>query len=103
MPLLEAIDRFATARPGGLSSSIAICLDPRADVPLRARLLDLPLLVEVVLIVGPEGGLSESELAFCDSKGVHRASIGSLILRTETVCAAVLGALLVLGAPSPGG
>jgi 16S rRNA (uracil1498-N3)-methyltransferase len=93
LPFGEALDRF-----GKPPSGVAIALDPRAEESLRDRLLNLPCAAEVVLIVGPEGGLSDAELALCDAAGVHRVSLGPLVLRTETVCAAVLGALLVLGA-----
>jgi 16S rRNA (uracil1498-N3)-methyltransferase len=92
LPFSEALDRFSKPPVG-----VALALDPRAEEPLRDRLLGLPREAEVVLIVGPEGGLSDAELALCDAAGVHRVSLGPLVLRTETVCAAVLGALLVLG------
>jgi 16S rRNA (uracil1498-N3)-methyltransferase len=53
----------------------------------------------VVFVVGPEGGLTEGELELCERAGLDRVSLGPFTLRTETVCAAVLGALLVLAAP----
>ena len=51
----------------------------------------------VAFAVGPEGGLLEEELAAADRAGFGRVTLGSLVLRTETVCAAVLGALLAIG------
>ncbi len=47
-------------------------------------------------MVGPEGGLTPSELDAAEAAGFARVTLGPLVLRTETVCAAVLGALLVL-------
>ena len=44
---------------------------------------------------GPEGGLDESEIAIAEQHGWSIASLGPLALRTETVAAAVLGAVRV--------
>jgi 16S rRNA (uracil1498-N3)-methyltransferase len=41
---------------------------------------------------GPEGGLAESEVVLAREAGFAVVSLGELILRTETVVAAVLGA-----------
>ena len=46
------------------------------------------------VVVGPEGGLSQAELAVCDDAGGHRVGLGDLILRTET--AAPVAAALTL-------
>lgn len=48
----------------------------------------------VHLLVGPEGGFSDSEIAEAQECGVRMASLGPSVLRTET--AAVVGAALVL-------
>ena len=37
----------------------------------------------------------DEELQAADRAGVARVSLGAFVLRTETVCAAVLGAILV--------
>lgn len=37
-----------------------------------------------LLLVGPEGGFSDDEVALCRSHGVHIAGMGPRILRTET-------------------
>ncbi len=49
----------------------------------------------VAIAVGPEGGLAPEEAALAEREGFMVASLGPLILRTETVAAAVLGAILV--------
>ena len=46
--------------------------------------------------VGPEGGLAESEVAEAEALGYAPVSIGKFVLRTETVPAAVLGAVRIL-------
>jgi len=40
--------------------------------------------------------LSPAEIEACTSAGLARVSIGPLTLRAETVCAAVLGAVVLL-------
>ena len=42
------------------------------------------------LLVGPEGGWQDDELTWFDQQGVERLSLGSTILRAETVPAAAL-------------
>ncbi len=47
-----------------------------------------------ILVVGPEGGLAESEAAYCRSRGALLAGLGPRILRTETAGIAALSAIL---------
>jgi len=44
--------------------------------------------------IGPEGGLSEKEVALVDKMGIKRVSLGYRILRTETAAPAVLSMFL---------
>ena len=44
----------------------------------------------VSLLVGPEGGWTDSERASLDASGWQRASLGNLVLRAETAAAAAL-------------
>lgn len=48
---------------------------------------------EVVLIVGPEGGLDDSELAALSEAGADIVLLGPTVLRTSTAAAVALGAL----------
>ena len=66
---------------------------PRSGQILRELSRDRPL----VVAVGPEGGIDESEIDFARGVGFAIVSLGPFILRTETVAAAVLGAVLLLG------
>jgi 16S rRNA (uracil1498-N3)-methyltransferase len=50
---------------------------------------------EIAFAVGPEGGFSDDEARLAASRGWILASLGPFILRTETVAAAVLGAVRV--------
>ncbi len=47
----------------------------------------------VHLLIGPEGGWSEAELATCDAAGCIRLTLGPRILRTETAGLAALAAM----------
>ncbi len=108
-PAVSAPLPFAAAVRGSDEAALRLCLDPAAEIPLGAALATLGTRA-VILAVGPEGGLSPDELAEAEAQGFVRVTLGPLVLRTETVCAAVLGALLaVTGAicrehfpPSPG-
>jgi 16S rRNA (uracil1498-N3)-methyltransferase len=64
-------------------------------VPLRTRLP--PLLAgrcDVLLVIGPEGGLSHAEAQALGAAGAHLLSLGSRILRTETAGLVACSALL---------
>jgi 16S rRNA (uracil1498-N3)-methyltransferase len=74
----------------------SFCLDPRADRALGPMLAALDADAPLAFLVGPEGGLSGEELEAAEAHGFARARLGTLVLRTETVCAAVLGGLLLL-------
>ena len=49
----------------------------------------------VAILIGPEGGFEESEIAYAQEKGVHPITLGHRILRTETAGLAVLSALML--------
>lgn len=71
------------------------CLDPHAREPLGASLpaaIGKPL----AFAIGPEGGLAAEEIATAASAGFRPVSLGPFVLRTETVAAAVLGAVRIL-------
>lgn len=55
----------------------------------------------VVVIVGPEGGLSDRELGLAEEAGVGRLRLGPHVLRTETAAAAAAAVLLADAGPCP--
>jgi 16S rRNA (uracil1498-N3)-methyltransferase len=58
------------------------------------RLSDLAIpAAGVVAVVGPEGGLSDRDLAALDAAGFRRLALGPRVLRTETAGPALLAAL----------
>ncbi|XXY53594.1 RsmE family RNA methyltransferase [Sorangium sp. So ce269] len=90
---LAAALAAAGATEGG---ALGMCLDPYAETPLGARLAALTPGMEAAFAVGPEGGFTPEELGVCAALGFERVRLGALTLRTETVCAAALGALIAV-------
>ncbi len=86
-PLADVLSAFR-ARPGS-----KLCLDPLAATALSNALPSDPKL-PIVLVVGPEGGLSDDELALAERAGFTRVRLGPFVLRTELAGAAALAALL---------
>ena len=77
----------------GVEQSRRIVLVPGAP-PLLERLGPWRRGESVALLVGPEGGLSSSEVSRATDAGFISVSLGVLVLRTELAAAAALGALV---------
>ncbi len=75
------------------SASAAFVLHEAATDALAS--VDLPASGDVVLIVGPEGGISSEELGAFSAAGALPCRLGSPVLRTSTAGAAALAALSV--------
>jgi len=69
-------------------------LDPRGEPPRDTTLSEAK---SAIVLVGPEGGFSPGELTAATELGFARVKLGEFVLRTETACAAALGALRGLG------
>jgi 16S rRNA (uracil1498-N3)-methyltransferase len=101
-PTLAAPTRFADAVRAAGSDALALCLDPSAPTRLHAVLSRPGALASkpestqrtVFIAIGPEGGFTEAELAVAGAAGFTRVNLGPIVLRTETACGAVLGAVL---------
>lgn len=78
----------------GAAGDVRLCLDPRAARGLGAALAGLVRGASVVFAVGPEGGFTDGEIEAAEAVGLARVRFGAWVLRTETMCAAVLGAIL---------
>jgi 16S rRNA (uracil1498-N3)-methyltransferase len=63
-----------------------------------ARLTELPVAQadSLMLIVGPEGGIADDEIAVLSEAGASAARLGPTVLRTSSAAAVALGALGVL-------
>ncbi|MBT0962905.1 16S rRNA (uracil(1498)-N(3))-methyltransferase [Denitromonas sp. IR12] len=69
-------------------------LAPAAEQPLRTRAL--PADGRVTLLVGPEGGWDDDELAAMRARGIEALSLGPRVLRTETAGLAAVAAIQAL-------
>jgi 16S rRNA (uracil1498-N3)-methyltransferase len=69
----------------------AYVLHEDADVPLATR--DLPADGDVLLVVGPEGGISPEELDALRSAGAHVVRLGDTVLRSSSAGPAALAVL----------
>jgi 16S rRNA (uracil1498-N3)-methyltransferase len=56
---------------------------------------------EIVVLIGPEGGISSTEAASAQAKGFRPVSLGPNILRTETAALAVLSMILYEAGTGP--
>jgi 16S rRNA (uracil1498-N3)-methyltransferase len=76
------------------SGAVVLALHESAKV----RLTELPVRQagSLVLIVGPEGGIADDEIAALTQAGATAVRLGPTVLRTSTAAAVALGALGVL-------
>jgi len=72
------------------AADLAVVLHEAADLPLSD--LDLRGVASIVVVVGPEGGISDEELTVFG--GAHVVKLGSSVLRTSTAGVAAAAALL---------
>jgi 16S rRNA (uracil1498-N3)-methyltransferase len=98
-PQVLGIVSWSEALAEAASAAARYCLWERATSPLGATLpSDIAGGVSLAFAVGPEGGLEAGEVDEARALGFEIASLGRIVLRTETVPAAVLGAVRVLAA-----
>ena len=92
IPEIAPLARTADVEALVATAACAVVLHETADAPLR----DIPMPSEgdVVLIVGPEGGLSPDELDRLTAAGAQPARLGPTVMRTST--AGTVAAALVL-------
>ncbi|HEX4253619.1 MAG TPA: 16S rRNA (uracil(1498)-N(3))-methyltransferase [Streptosporangiaceae bacterium] len=74
------------------SAARAVVLEPGAAQTLSR--LDLPIHGDVVLVVGPEGGLSPAELTEFTAAGAIETRLGDSVLRASTAGAAAAAVLM---------
>jgi 16S rRNA (uracil1498-N3)-methyltransferase len=85
--LADALARLAAEH------ALKLCLEPTAERSLG------PALAErgdraLVLLVGPEGGFTDDELADAEGAGFSRVRLGRLVLRAELAAVAALSAVV---------
>jgi 16S rRNA (uracil1498-N3)-methyltransferase len=86
---LAATDDVADLLAG---ATVALVLHEDAQVPIGEAVA--PSAGDVVLVVGPEGGIAPEELAAFETAGAHAVRLGPSVLRTSTAGAVAVGVLL---------
>jgi 16S rRNA (uracil1498-N3)-methyltransferase len=90
----EVADAASTKQVAALlaAADFAGVLHEVGDAPLAT--VDLPAAGEIVLVVGPEGGVSPEELALFEEAGARPYRLGRSVLRTSTAGTAAAAVLL---------
>jgi 16S rRNA (uracil1498-N3)-methyltransferase len=102
VPQIEDLADTARLARRVSAATLAVVLHESATQPLP---VELPEAGEVLLVVGPEGGVSEAELTVLTAAGARVCRLGPEILRTSTagvVALAVLSARTRRWDPRPG-
>ena len=92
VPLLQEVTKTETGFASG-TEGMHVLFSERAEAPPMRKVLDGQRATKATLAIGPEGGWTEAELEAARCDGFQEASLGQLILRTETAVVAALAAL----------
>lgn len=68
----------------GVAADVRLAFAPGGEHALSDALASVSRDARLALLVGPEGGFSEPELAIADAAGFTRVHLGRYVLRTET-------------------
>ena len=92
IPELAPLTRLEAALSSH-SGRLKILLSERPEAPSLRGILEAQNAAAAVLAIGPEGGWADAELQRAETHGFREASLGRLILRTETAVIAALASL----------
>jgi 16S rRNA (uracil1498-N3)-methyltransferase len=92
--LPEVTAQAGTSVVAGRIRSAALAVVLEADAPARLADLDLPAAGEIVLVVGPEGGITPTEQHDLAVAGAVAARLGPTVLRTSSAGVVAAGILL---------
>ncbi|MEV6872187.1 16S rRNA (uracil(1498)-N(3))-methyltransferase [Amycolatopsis sp. NPDC051128] len=82
-----------TTELAGLATTMSLTIVLESDVPDRLTDLTLPDTGDILLVVGPEGGITDEELRTLCEAGAQAVRLGTTVLRTSTAAAVALGAI----------
>ncbi len=88
MPVAKIEEAFSSRKNG-----LRVLLSERSEARALRAVLEGQTATTVALAIGPEGGWTDSELRDAQRSGFQEASLGGLILRTETAVVAALASL----------
>ncbi|WP_410673422.1 16S rRNA (uracil(1498)-N(3))-methyltransferase [Amycolatopsis sp. cmx-4-68] len=89
----DVTEPVTTGELAGLAATMSLTVVLESDVPDRLTDLDLPEAGDLLLVVGPEGGITDEELRTLREAGARAVRLGTTVLRTSTAAAVALGAL----------
>jgi 16S rRNA (uracil1498-N3)-methyltransferase len=92
----EVLPAASTAGVAALVGQAALALVLHESATASLASTALPATGDLVLIVGPEGGIAGDELAAFEAVGAIAVRLGPQVLRTSTAAAVALGAIGVL-------
>lgn len=92
LPHVEGVHSTAQLESWIASAALALVLDEEAATPITEY--DVPAVGDVVVIVGPEGGISDGERRTFAVAGAVPARLGPTVLRTSTAGAVSVALLL---------
>ena len=96
-PAVDSVEPWGAALERATRETARFCLFERAQDPLGPALARaLARGAALAFAAGPEGGLADDEVDRARAAGFELVSLGDLVLRTETVVTAVLGAVRIL-------
>ncbi|TWI71753.1 16S rRNA (uracil1498-N3)-methyltransferase [Desulfobotulus alkaliphilus] len=93
IPMLFPVKDFSSILDLAASAGLCLVLDEREKQFSFSRALSLYQSGDIVLVVGPEGGLDRDEVAALRAASAQAVTLGTRILRTET--AAIVAAALI--------
>jgi 16S rRNA (uracil1498-N3)-methyltransferase len=89
----DVTEPVGTRELAGLAATMSLVVVLESDVPDRLTDLELPDTGDLLLVIGPEGGITDDELDTLREAGAHAVRLGTTVLRTSTAAAVALGAL----------
>jgi len=92
LPTIEAVTQPKAAFAAA-AATVKVMLSERSEAQPLKKVLTGQTAGTLAVAIGPEGGWTEEEFAAAQKAGFEEASLGALILRTETAVAACLAAV----------
>lgn len=94
LPVVNAPLRFdQLLKASAAYTAAVIAYEKEAENGLRGVFTQLQAGDSLLVLIGPEGGFSEEEIALAEAAGVRSVTFGPRILRTETASQYVLSAI----------
>ena len=93
VPAISSPLRLREALSEAYPLGAKVILSERSNAPALREVLSPVTVSQATLAIGPEGGWTDEELTSAAAAGFREASLGKLILRTETAVVAALASL----------